>query len=558
MLSLVKCNLCGSDSFAVLFKTESGEVNLDYKITEHRVASSIRIVKCRRCGLIYVNPRLAAKSFLSSYIHMADEAYLQEEEGRRISAGPILKELKRLKKMGRLLDIGCATGFLLDEAKKQGWEVYGVELSRWAVDYAKNKFGINNIFEGTLKKARFAGNFFDAVILKDTIEHLPNPREVFVEIRRILKPSGILCVNTPNINGWLSRALGAKWWGVKESHLYYFTPGSLCKMLDASGFTVIKSRSCARTFSLGYWLEKLGFYNKPLAQLFSLLMKRDFIAKRLIRINLGDQIEVFARKVRKLEYLDELEAPISIAEEKRSKVAVVLPAYNAAKTIQKTVQDIPRQFVDEIILVDDASKDNTVEIAKGLGLKVFVHPKNKGYGANQKTCYSEALEAGYDIIVMVHPDYQYDPKVMLELIEPIQKGKADAVFGSRMMKGGALEGGMPLWKHNTNILLTALENVILGTYLTEYHSGFRAYSANYLRSVNFMLNSDSFVFDTEIIVQGLVKYMRIDEVPIRTRYFDEASTIKFLPAISYGLGILKVLFKYILHQSGIVCFKQFK
>jgi SAM-dependent methyltransferase len=489
---------------------------------------------------------------------MVDEKYLEEERGRRLSAIPILKMLKKLKTNGKLLDIGCATGFLLDEAKKQGWDVYGVELSQWAVDYSKDKLGLKNVFAGTLKKANFANNYFDVVILKDTIEHLTNPKDTLIEIRRILKPAGIICVNTPNINSLLSRALRAKWWGLKHAHLYYFTPKTLYKILDLAGFVSIKSRSHARTFTLSYWLEKISSYNTELYKIFSFLKKISLINKKLVCINLGDQIEVFARKSRKLKYLDEMEAPRSTTRKKEMKVVAVLPAYNAAATIRKTVEDIPKDIVDEIILVDDASHDNTVETAKKLGLKVFLHPKNKGYGANQKTCYTKALEAGADIIVMVHPDYQYDPKVIPLLIAPIQKDEADAVFGSRMMKGGALEGGMPLWKHNANIMLSALENIILGTYLTEYHSGFRAYSAKYLKTVNFMLNSDAFIFDTEIIVQGLVKYMRIEEVPIRTRYFDEASSIKFLPSVIYGVGILKTLFKYILHRKGIISFKQFK
>lgn len=239
------------------------------------------------------------------------------------------------------------------------------------------------------------------------------------------------------------------------------------------------------------------------------------------------------------------------------KIIAVLPAYNAAKTLEITVRDIPKDTVDDIILVDDASSDNTVAIANRLGLKVFSHKSNLGYGANQKTCYLKALEMEADIVVMVHPDYQYDPLSIPELVKPILDQKADAVFGSRMMKGGALEGGMPLWKHNANILLTALENVVLGTYLTEYHSGFRAYSAKYLRSINFTANSDNFVFDTEIIVQGLMHNMKIEEIPIKTRYFREASTIKFLPAVLYGLGILKTMLKYVLHKSRILHFRQF-
>lgn len=190
-------------------------------------------------------------------------------------------------------------------------------------------------------------------------------------------------------------------------------------------------------------------------------------------------------------------------------------------------------------------------------LALFLFKKSTTLGREKFTFWPE-ISRIYLCILSKNPDYQYDPCIIPELIKPIQNGLADAVFGSRMMKGGVLEGGMPLWKHNTNVLLTALENVILGTYLTEYHSGFRAYSAKYLRTVSFMANSDNFVFDTEIIVQGVLRYLKIEEVPIRTRYFDEASTIKFLPAVIYGLGILNTLFKYILHTKGIIRFKQFE
>ncbi|MBL7068531.1 MAG: glycosyltransferase family 2 protein [Candidatus Omnitrophica bacterium] len=241
-----------------------------------------------------------------------------------------------------------------------------------------------------------------------------------------------------------------------------------------------------------------------------------------------------------------------------TKVIVVLPAYNAEKTLEKTVNDIPKDCVDKIILVDDNSADRTVKIAKGLGLDVYQHERNMGYGANQKTCYKKALDESADIVVMVHPDYQYDPTIIPNLIEPILKKRVDAVFGSRMMKGGALEGGMPRWKHNANILLTAFENVALGTYLTEYHSGFRAYSRGLLKTVRFELNSDNFVFDTEIIVQTLIGRFRIEEIPIQTRYFDEASQIKFFPCVLYGFGIIWTMIKYLLHIKGIYKFKQFR
>ena len=239
------------------------------------------------------------------------------------------------------------------------------------------------------------------------------------------------------------------------------------------------------------------------------------------------------------------------------KVIVVMPAYNAEKTLERTLDDIPRDWVDEIILVDDGSRDRTVEIGRGLGLRVFVHEKNKGYGGNQKTCYSEALKLGGDIMVMVHPDHQYDPTVMPQLITPLLNNECDAVFGSRMLGGRPLEGGMPKWKYLGNIFLTALENAAFYMYLTEYHSGLRAYSRRYLETVKFELNSDDFVFDSEIIAQGVTHKMRIREIPITTRYFEEASKIGFLRSVVYGLSIIKTLVKFKLHKKGIIRSAQF-
>ena len=236
---------------------------------------------------------------------------------------------------------------------------------------------------------------------------------------------------------------------------------------------------------------------------------------------------------------------------RQRKVAVVMPAYNAEKTLARTYADIPRDAVDDIILVDDASRDRTVEEARRLNLHVVEHSKNRGYGANQKTCYRTALERGADIVVMVHPDHQYDPGVIPHLVGPLLEGQCDAVFGSRMLGGRPIQGGMPKWKYLGNILLTAIENATFLIYLTEYHSGFRAYSRRYLESVDVEANSDGFVFDTEIIAQGMAKGLKIREIPIETRYFDEASQISFGPSVRYGFAILKTMLLYKLHVWGI-------
>jgi len=237
------------------------------------------------------------------------------------------------------------------------------------------------------------------------------------------------------------------------------------------------------------------------------------------------------------------------------KICVVMPAYHAEKTLERTVHDLPEGWFDDVVLVDDASRDGTVELARSLGLHVLVHPQNRGYGGNQKTCYREALSRGADIVVMVHPDHQYDPKHIPAMVAPLLAGQADAVFGSRMLGGRPIEGGMPKWKYFANLGLTALANAAFYVFLSEYHSGLRAYSRRYLEAVDREANSDDFVFDTEIIAQGIWKGMRIREVPIQTRYFDEASQISFARSVRYGFAILYVLTRYKLHKKGLLHYR---
>ena len=229
-----------------------------------------------------------------------------------------------------------------------------------------------------------------------------------------------------------------------------------------------------------------------------------------------------------------------------------MPAYNAEKTLERTLADLPMEWVDDIVVVDDASRDRTVEIARGLGLHVLVHPKNRGYGGNQKTCYREALARGADIAVMVHPDHQYDPKSIPALVTPLIHGECDAVFGSRMLGGRPLEGGMPKWKYLANIGLTAVANAMFYVFLSEYHSGLRAYSRRFLESVNLEANSDDFVFDTEIIAQAVWQGLRIQEIPIQTRYFPEASQIGFRRSVQYGFAVLGVLARYKMQEKGLL------
>ncbi len=239
------------------------------------------------------------------------------------------------------------------------------------------------------------------------------------------------------------------------------------------------------------------------------------------------------------------------------KVVVVMPAYNAAKTLHMTYADLPHQMVDLVILVDDGSSDETVNIARELGLELFIHNRNYGYGANQKTCYREALAAGADVVVMVHPDYQYDPTLLPEIIQPIVEARADVVLGSRLMGTNPMQQGMPWWKYISNRFLTRLENLAFGLDLSEYHTGYRAFRREVLESVNLSMNSDKFIFDQEIMAQVVNLGFRVAEVPVPTRYFAQASSASFAASCRYGLSILWVLMRYLLHRSGLLHLKQF-
>src|SRR5436189_313036 len=232
-------------------------------------------------------------------------------------------------------------------------------------------------------------------------------------------------------------------------------------------------------------------------------------------------------------------------------VIVVMPAYNAARTLERTYRDIPHEVVSSIILVDDVSQDETVDIARDLGLDVIIHRQNLGYGGNQKTCYRAALDAGADVVVMLHPDYQYDATRIPALIQPILQGGADLMLGSRFL-GDPLAGGMPRYKYLSNRFLTTVENLAFGLHLSEYHTGLRAYSRRLLETIPYRLNSNDFVFDQELIAQVVAAGgLDVGEIAVPTRYFDEASSVGFRRSVVYGLSTLRVVGRFVLHRIGV-------
>jgi glycosyltransferase involved in cell wall biosynthesis len=239
------------------------------------------------------------------------------------------------------------------------------------------------------------------------------------------------------------------------------------------------------------------------------------------------------------------------------RIAVVMPAYNAAKTLERTVRELSAE-VDIIILVDDSSKDETAQISERLGIRTFVHDSNYGYGRNQQTCYREALDAGADIVVMVHPDYQYSPSLVPALAGMVASGIYDMVLGSRILGRGALKGGMPLYKYIANRGLTAVQNLFLGVKLSEYHTGLRAFSRRLLETLPLLENSDDFVFDNQMIAQAVMFNFSIGEISCPTKYFKEASSINFRRSVTYGLGVLSTTAAYLGHKMGVLHLSRFE
>jgi glycosyltransferase involved in cell wall biosynthesis len=233
------------------------------------------------------------------------------------------------------------------------------------------------------------------------------------------------------------------------------------------------------------------------------------------------------------------------------RIAVVLPAYQAATTLEITWRHLPRDIVDDVILVDDASTDETVALARKLGIATIAHPQNRGYGGNQKTCYGAALATGADVVVMLHPDYQYDPRLVTPMAAMVASGVYDVVLGSRILGGGAMRGGMPVWKYAANRALTLVENVLLGTKLSEFHTGFRGFSRDVLGALPLESNSDDYVFDNEMLAQCIVAGFRIGEISCPARYFAEASSIGLARSLVYGTGVLRVALQGGMHRTGL-------
>jgi 2-polyprenyl-3-methyl-5-hydroxy-6-metoxy-1,4-benzoquinol methylase len=499
------------------------------------------LLVCRECGTVQ-QPSLPPASRLHElYRQSSDDAYLTEEAGRRATAARLLDLIAPHVPAGRLLDVGCGPGLLLDEARRRGYTTVGLELTQTAARHARQALGLD-VREVPLEAFdEFDG--FDVVVLADVLEHLDDPVAGVDRVARLLRPGGVLCLVTPDPSSVTARLAGARWWGYLPAHTCLLPRRTLREVISAAGLVLSTDVPAVRAFSARRWVtglaERLGPLRRPLETLAAALP-----AAASLSLTLHDERVVLAHRVE----VQRAREPLMSERGGRAAVHVVLPAYCAAQTLPAVASELDPGAADRALLVDDASPDATARIAVVHGIDVLRHPVNRGYGASQKTAYTRTLLDGADVVVMVHADDQYNPALVAEMAAPIISGRSDMVIGSRLLEHRAVADGMPRWKWLGNRLLTTLENRVFGREFSEYHTGYRAFSADLLRSVAFLRNSDDFVFDQEIFAQVLTRGARVLEIPIPTRYFKEASSVDLPTSVRYGLGTLVVLARFSLDR----------
>jgi SAM-dependent methyltransferase len=534
------CRVC-SAATTLLYPGHGGGPTPDaFMPTNHRPGEHGDLYQCRHCGTVQQPTLPSGEELHDLYRDMDDAAYLEEAEGRRASAARLLDLIGKYVSGGTLLDVGCGHGLLLDEARQRGYMTMGLDLSVTASAYARDVLALDVRSQSleSFVEEHPAGSM-NAIVLADVLEHVDDPIAAVDACQRLLAPRGALCIVTPDPSSPAARVAGRHWWGYVPAHTFLLPRATLLELVSARGLVVSDDLPLVRSFSVRYWLRGLGGRGGILASVAN-AVSRTALGGRQLSLSLWDARVVLAHKVE----VERPARPLMRDRGREGNVHVVLPAYRAAETIPDVARAMPIDAADRALLVDDGSPDETSAVALQEGLDVLRHPNNRGYGANQKTCYVRAILDGADTIVMVHADNQYDPALVAQMVKPIEAGIADVVTGSRLLEDEAIAGGMPRWKWLGNRFLTAIENLAFHRGYSEYHTGYRAFSANFLRSIAFLRNSNGFVFDQEIFAQIVGSRARVVELPIPTRYFLEASTVSFTSSVGYGLRTLLVLVRF--------------
>jgi SAM-dependent methyltransferase len=535
------CRICDG-ALELHIRGAGGEIGPDALAPSvHEPGRHGALLICRECGCVQQPALPRGARLLELYRDARDPAYLEEEAGRRATARRLLDLIGARVPTGRLLDVGCGPGLLLDEARRRGYAPVGLELSRAAARHAGEVLGLDVrevAFEAFEPPERF-----DVIVLADVLEHLEDPCAGLERAARLLAPGGVLCVVTPDPASLTARVAGARWWGYIAAHTFLLPRRTLRELLTAAGLAITDDVPLVRTFSLRRWIAGLAERLGPLRGSLDALAAR-LPARASLSAALRDERVLLAQRVD----VQRASEPLMADRGGAAAVHVVLPAYRAAGTLPAVVSELDRKAADRALLIDDASSDQTAPTALMLGLDVLRHPVNRGYGASQKSGYARALLDGADVVVMVHADNQYSPALVAAMAAPIIGGRADMVIGSRLLEHHAVADGMPRWKWLGNRLLTSMENRAFRLRLSEYHTGYRAFSADLLRSIAFLRNSDDFVFDQEIFAQALASGARVTEIPIPTRYFAGASSVDLRTSTRYGLSTLAVLCRFTLDR----------
>ena len=539
------CRICAGPCALHLAGGDEDPTSAAFVPTNHRPGGHGDLFRCLHCGAVQQPALPSGEALHTLYREMADPAYLDEAEGRRATAARLLDLIGRYVPGGTLLDVGSGHGLLLDEARRRGYGTVGLELSAATGAYARETLGLD-VREESLEAfaAEQDAGSLQVIVLADVLEHLDDPVAGIDACGRLLAPGGVLCVVTPDPASLTARLAGSRWWGYVPAHTCLLPRATLLELLSARGLVVSEDVPFVRSFTARYWAQGLAERGGRVGSI-ARAASRTALGRRRLSLSLHDERVVLAHKVE----VARAAAPLLRDRGHGRSVHVVLPAYKAAQTIPQVAGSIPRDAADRALLVDDAGPDDTAAVALREGFDVIRHPANRGYGANQKTCYVRALLDGADAVVMVHADNQYDPALVAQMVRPIEAGIADAVMGSRLLEDETIAGGMPRWKWVGNRLLTAVENHAFRRGYSEYHTGYRAYSADLLRSIAFLRNSDGFVFDQEIFAQMVASRAKVVELSIPTRYFLEASTVSFRASVGYGLRTLLVLIRFRLDQK---------
>ncbi len=507
----------------------------------HETGAHGDLLRCRECGTVQQPSLPDGEELVGLYREMTDDDYLTQETGRRETARRLLGLIGAHVPGGRLLEVGCGHGLLLDEAVKLGYEVTGLEPARAAAAHARERYGLE-VREHTLEDSSLTAERFDVIVMADVLEHLEDPCAALDRCTALLADGGVLLVVTPDPSSVTARLAGARWWGLLPAHVCLLPHRTLLELLVGRGLLVAEDVPLVRSFTPGYWVKGLGERSRLVARLTAGVERH--AGERQWSLALGDERVVLARRVPVQQPTESLANPRG----GRHLVCAVLPAYNATRTIARVAEEMPIGAIDRALVVDDASPDETTSASLAAGFEVLRHPSNRGYGANQKSCYVRAALDGADIVVMVHGDNQYDPALVGEMVAPIAEGRADVVIGSRLLEDEAIAGGMPRWKWVGNRFLTRIENAAFGQDYSEYHTGYRAFSVDFLRTIAFTRNNDDFVFDQQVFAQITARGARVVELAIPTRYFLEASSVSFPDSVVYGLKTLGVLARYRLDQ----------